>query len=85
MNSIKKHSRVTKGKLERRAGDLEEMDPRQVNCRSMTLPLRDSDHSKVHHGSNSKIWTCRSRESETPQRVVRWVPNGVQGDAYVYR
>ena len=35
--------------------------PRMVNCYSTMLPLHHSDHQKVHHSSNSRIWTCISR------------------------
>jgi len=73
----KRCSRVTKRKLERRAGGPGRIRLWTVNCWSMTLPLRNSDHQEVHHGLNSKIWTWRFGGVSSPQWVVWWMSSGV--------
>jgi len=39
----------------------------------------------LHFNPSFKTWTCKSRESEAPQQVARWMPSGVQIWVHVYR
>jgi len=78
-------SLVTKGELEGQAGGLEGYGPRLVFRWSTKRPLHHSDQQDVHLSPSSRIWTCDPEKPETPQWVVWWMTDGVQGQAHVYR
>ena len=72
----KRRSRVTKRKLEKRAGRPGRIGPRTGLPLINDAPLRNSDQQEVHQGPSSKIWTCKFRtvrNSPTSDKMsVKW-------------
>ena len=84
--NVKRYTTInsTKEKLERRAGGPERIGPRTGQLLIHDATAAQLWSQEVYHSASSRIWTCRSRGVRTLQRVVRWVPSSVQGQAPVY-